>query len=426
MVEIPRLNYEAVPLETKFGWMRGGDRAARCFTAGDGLRRIASRLADSDLIVGDNLTRRLGLGWQGSAAGAAGESLGRTAASLAATGSSAGSGGGAMRGYGDSFVAASNAIPEPVVIGQNSFWGEQADDIGRAARHHVGTDFGIQSDFTRRLAEYRAADQAATEALRRHEDATRQSLALYAATVVDPAGGSSGAGGGGQVETAGNSPGPGGPGGGSGPGAVAAGAPGGGAAGAGAGGSGGGGITSAAGAAGSAGSAAAGAGPGDVWTPIGTEAASAPAGLVPGPNGGYVPAANTPAQHIQTSLPVAPSPGTGTRGGYAGGYAGGYRGAGGQEPLAARGGSAAGTAPAGGTGGGGAPGAGRAGAGMPPMGMGGMSPGGQGRDHRNEHFMPSDEPFRVEHLPDGDGFAVSPGVLGVPDPVDGWLPHERW
>lgn len=43
-----------------------------------------------------------------------------------------------------------------------------------------------------------------------------------------------------------------------------------------------------------------------------------------------------------------------------------------------------------------------------PMGMGGGAPGGaQDRSHRNQHFLPDDEPFRVEF----DGLA--PAVLGV-------------
>jgi hypothetical protein len=40
--------------------------------------------------------------------------------------------------------------------------------------------------------------------------------------------------------------------------------------------------------------------------------------------------------------------------------------------------------------------------------MGGGLHGGADRTHRNQHYLPSDEPFAVE--PDD----VSPAVLGVP------------
>jgi hypothetical protein len=47
------------------------------------------------------------------------------------------------------------------------------------------------------------------------------------------------------------------------------------------------------------------------------------------------------------------------------------------------------------------------------MGMGGGARGGEERNHRNQTFIPSDEPFRVEF------FDVTPPVLGV-------RPEEAW
>ncbi|MGQ0480533.1 MAG: hypothetical protein ACT4O0_05815, partial [Pseudonocardia sp.] len=49
-------------------------------------------------------------------------------------------------------------------------------------------------------------------------------------------------------------------------------------------------------------------------------------------------------------------------------------------------------------------------AGMPPMGMGASGFGADSRTHRNQTYLPDDEPFRVEFTD------FAPPVLGVPEP----------
>jgi len=81
--------------------------------------------------------------------------------------------------YGDSFNAAKNAIQPVPDAGQNSWWGRQADAAGASLNDTFGSTFGVQSDYSKRLAAYRAADQAANDALVRHETTTRTVLTAY-------------------------------------------------------------------------------------------------------------------------------------------------------------------------------------------------------------------------------------------------------
>ncbi|MGQ0482491.1 MAG: hypothetical protein ACT4O0_15890 [Pseudonocardia sp.] len=455
MVEIPVFNYDAFSLETKFGWMQAGAGPDSAFVGGDRLRKIADRLTASDRIIGQNMLRRkLGTGWEGTAAAQAGAALNRTADTISAAARAGGSAGGALRGYGDSFVTVRNTIPPPVVIGQNSVLGEMADGLGQALKADVQTDFGIQSDYTRRLAAHAAADAAANQALKAHEEATRQSLTVYASAMpgagapgpAAPGGGADGVldggadgvlGGGVGGRGSATPDGAGGAGGGTSGAAAGAGAAGGG----GMGGSSGG-IGGSGGGVGVGSGGGAGAGDGDGWTPAGTDSASAgPPGLAPGENGGFVPAANALGQHVPPPIALPPTGaeprgrGPGSAGGYraagAGPASGGGGGAG--ASLAARGGAASagaglgsigGSGPVAGPGGVGRGGPG--GMGLPPMGMGGGA-GGQDREHRNQSYVPSDEPFRATDQPDQHGFVATAPVLGVPDAGGGQAPAwERW
>jgi hypothetical protein len=67
----------------------------------------------------------------------------------------------------------------------------------------------------------------------------------------------------------------------------------------------------------------------------------------------------------------------------------------------------------------------------PPIGMGGGTggPGGAGeRQHRNQCYRPSDEPFQIDLDVDENGEAIAPTVLGIatPDAAPRPEPWERW
>jgi hypothetical protein len=463
MEEIPCFYYDSIPLEQKYQWMRSGPGGAASIGFGDGLAQLAADFNASDANIGRNLLqRRLGTEWRGQAATAATEALNRAAAAIAANAVPSTTGRDSSHQYGDSFNATKNAIQPVPDAGQNSWWGRQADAAGASLNDTFGSTFGVQSDYSKRLAAYRAADQAANDALVRHETTTRTVLTAYQNAIT------------GQVAAVGPKAVPGATphGAAGGPGAVGSGAARAGSkagdAGAGTGGRGAaGGQHGADPGAGAAASApptlpstaapsttapatAAPPTPAPTTAPAGFAPLNPPGGgsLMPGPSGGFVPtgpgsgAGSPPPSSIPPPLPPLGG-GYGGPGGYGGagadrhdgpggarpsgtGYGGaGYGGAGGEHggagsgggrPLSPRGGGLPSGEPVGRFAGGGpAEGAGRAGgpAGMAGGGMGGMGGGmgghGQEREHRNSVFIPDDEPFRVEFDD------VTPSVIGLPD-----------
>jgi hypothetical protein len=185
MEDVPCFNYESVPLEQKYQWMRSGPGGAASVGFGDGLARLAADFTASDVSIGQNLLRRgLGAEWQGQAAGAANDALNRAAAVVAANAAPGNAGRDSAHRYGDSFEAAKNAIPPPPSVGQNSWWGNRADELGTALNDTFGSTFGVQSDYAKRLAAHQAADQAANDALRHHESTTRTVLAAYQTAIT--------------------------------------------------------------------------------------------------------------------------------------------------------------------------------------------------------------------------------------------------
>jgi len=438
MDDIPCFYYESASLAQKYQWMHSGPGGSAAVGFGDGLAQLAADFNASDANIGRNLVqRRLGTEWQGQAATSATEALNRAATAIAANAAPGNTGRDSSHQYGDSFNATRNAIQLVPDAGANSWWGRQADAAGTALNDTFGSTFGVQSDYSQRLAAYRAADQVANDALYKHETTSRTVLAAYqgaitgqaAAPTTDRAGtGSDQAPHGGPPPSAHGGPVAGGPGaagvtptsaaGGSGPGSGS-------------------GRTDPTGT-GPGGVAGAGR-PGDGqttevpttapagFTPL-SPASGAPAGLQPGPTGGFVPA-GPGAGSVPPPLPpldggFAGGPGNGGAGyggagygGPAGGAAGygGEGGYGGGRSPAPRGGAGAlaegaGRAPAGGYGSGGE--VGRAGASAGPAGMpmgGGGAAAGEDREHHNTVFLPDDEPFRV------DFDDVTGAVIGLPD-----------
>jgi hypothetical protein len=445
MDKIPCFYYESASLGQKYQWMHTGPGGSAAVGFGDGLAQLAADFNASDANIGRNLVeRRLGTEWQGQAATAATEALNRAATAIAANAAPGNTGRDSSHQYGDSFNATRNAIQLVPDAGANSWWGRQADAAGTALNDTFGSTFGVQSDYSQRLAAYRAADQAANDALYKHETTSRTVLTAYQGAITGQAAapGSGRAGTGDDQPTHGGPP----PGAHGGPAAGTSGAAAAGPA-AGVGAAGGPGPGSGTGrtdptGAGPGGAAGAGrhdAGQGPEapttapagFTPLGP-VSGAPAGLQPGPTGGYVPAGPA-AGSVPPPLPpldggYGGGPGYGGAGygstgyggtGYGGrvdGASGGGGGYGGSRSPAPRGGtgpltegagraSASGSYGAGGEVGRAAPSTGPAGM---PMGGAGAA-GGEDREHRNTVFLPDDEPFRV------DFDDVTGAVIGLPE-----------
>ncbi|WP_156994171.1 hypothetical protein [Pseudonocardia acaciae] len=188
MEPIPCFNYDAFPLEQKHQWMQSGPGGAAAIGFGGGLAQLGADFAASDANVGQNLIqRKLADDWQGSASSAAGDAVNQAAASLAGTSVPGRRGGDSSQQYGESFNVTKNAIPTAPSVGENGFWGRAADELGREFNDMFGSTFGVQSDYSKRLAAHRAADQAANDALRRHEDTARTALTAYQGAITVPA-----------------------------------------------------------------------------------------------------------------------------------------------------------------------------------------------------------------------------------------------
>jgi len=469
--EIPHVNWAAYSLRGKYQMMHEGPGSEAVAPAARTLGVLAPEFgASSDKIQA--ALRGTGVEWQGQAATAFSATMRQAALWAQRSSQASKAGADQVQGYGSSYDTTRNKIPSPVEIGENSFLGQLADETGGALKDSFGSTFGVQSDYAKRVAAHRAADELANQALVQHENLTRQAVASFPESeptppITNPAAsatsvGGHGAGGGG-MDTGG------GVGNGGGPGAVgqpgdstptpSAGwtpvsPPGGARPGGGPGGGAGSGGPSGAPAPDYAGTGIAGAPapvrplpaggggrrpsvppiPAGTWGlgPVG------PAGSGPGlgPAGsGYGPGAASsgarpsygPGSH-GTSSYGAGSPGTsgygaGTHGtsgyGVSGGpgYSGGP-GSGGARELAARGGP--GFAEPSGRAGLGPPGllaegaaAGRGAAGLGGMAgmppmMGGAGLRGQELEHHNNVFIPSDEPFAV------DADDLVPPVLGEP------------
>jgi hypothetical protein len=458
MAGIGHYNYAGFPLVEKHGWFQSGPGAVAAMQVGDSLKRIAARMDVSDATIGAGfIERKLGTSWEGNAAKAASGAFDRAAAVLASLSTSSLSGGGTAQQFGDSFNVTKNAIPTPPPpVGVNSTVGAGVDSFVDTVRSDTGQDLsviGIQSDYRARLVANQNAEHAANDALQRHENTTRDVLDGYqaaaaptTAAAAQPAAHTSGA-----APTATGGTGFGTQTGGSAAGTWGSGVTGGGA------------VTDGASVGGTATGAAGHPGPTSTGHPGGTSSGTtaAGAGSHSGPATAAASAGSTPSPQVGSgSTPgssggfgangsYGPSSGYGPYGGYgsgggtAGGYlpaggayqpgssswtpssggrysgggtGGGYRDVAGEQHFAPRTGGEPGSAVRGGSGSAGSVGSSSAAAGgrgtspggMAPMGMGGVGAGGGDRQHRNQYYIPEDEPFRIDY-----DFYVAPPVLGA-------------
>jgi hypothetical protein len=415
--DIGDYRWEGFPLEAKVAWMQTGQGSAAVQPGVDALRGMSARYAESHKTVKSELAK-LGISWQGQSADAAAGAVTQIADWVAGAGRTVSGGGGSMGTYASSFDAMKPKI-QPVPVTARPVAGPPGlgDGIGALA--------GFQTDFSRQVEMAAAADAQANAALSAHQRVTRAALASFPPVDPPPAvaagavfsasangvGGNAmgaGAGGGAPTSRAGGSPG----------GSASAGgappAP----AGTGAGSAPTGGPGAGVGARWDHGAATAAAGAGApttdaAWTPLTPRASDAGSGgLVTGPNGGLVP--SPPVRPPLLQAPIHPDvTGRGRFGGPGGPGGFGSRGGLGEgfgPPPAPRTGAGQMSPRVGGDFGvpQSAPGRGTGPAGgAAPMGMGGAGRGGQERTHRNQTFIPSDDPFRVEF------FDVTRPVLGL-------------
>ncbi|HEX4362074.1 MAG TPA: PPE domain-containing protein, partial [Pseudonocardia sp.] len=431
--------------------MHAGPGSAAVAPAARTLGVLAPAFSESSDVIQAAL-RGTGVEWQGQAATAFAAKMTQAAEWAQHSGRTSKAGGDQVQTYATSYDTTRNKIPSPVEVGENSFLGKVADGAGHVLDDSFGSTFGVQSDYARRVAANQAADAVANQALTEHVTLTRQAVASFPDTQPAPPIGTAAA----SATLHGAAHG------GVGPGGAPVGAGGGGSGAVGGVPAGGGGAGAGGGSAGGSGGVGGGAGrvPAEPtpthsagWTPVtpapGSGAGGGAGALLGATDGG---GAGWGGQSGPLSTGVD-GDGSGSRGGLgagsggSGGAGGGYSGSGGfggsgagglggglggGSGLRPRGGAGvggvgsgpggggAGRSPLPGAGGFGGSGFGGSGAGGPGGGMGGMSPMGGGfggaggagdsdHEHRNNVFIPSDEPFVVE-----EGDDVVPPVLGVP------------
>ena len=401
---IPCFDYAHMPLQKKYDMMHSGPGGAAATPQADNLGKLAQRLTMSSDMV-HSTVGAVGVSWQGQAATAFNGSM-QQAGQWAQQGSQTSqTGGGQMHNYASSYEQTKAKIPPPIEVGQQSGRGMLLDGAMGVAKDV----FGVQSDYAKRLAEYQAADRLANAALTAHENTTRQTLEAFP-TVGSAPPITSGTGGAQPGDPGAGPHGASGPGGGAGPGAAGP-AAGGASTGTGAGAGGSAGHASGAGAAGTAGGGAGGTSPSAMpppstattpssFTPLTPQpgAGGGPGGLGVGGLGG--PTGGPGGAGMPASTPMPPMPPMSAGGTHYGGT--GYHGSSGTPP-GPRGGTplpdrtgGAPNSPAGpGETGGGAARS-MPGGGMPMGGMGGMGTGGKDREHRNNIYLPSDDPFHVD------------------------------
>jgi hypothetical protein len=394
--------YVAAPLAQKHQWMHTGKGIAATQSAAEALGQLVPKFAEHATALQAGM-QKLGIAWSGEAATAATTKLQQAASWAEQAGHTSTAGHASVQTYGDSFANTVPRIPEPKPEPDTGAWGNIEDF------------FDMQQDKWDNLAENQKNDRLAVDALDRHERTTREAANSFP-DQLDP-----------QFHTAeadvtqsaaaGPAPGAGAPGGAHSVGVATPGAAGGAAMTPSGAGTGGAGAASPGAAGGSTGGGAAGAGgasaPGATppsWTPLTPAPARAgDAGMGSaghgtggrGPRTGGLGTGGLGSGEPGSGRPLTPRPLSPPVGGGLGpGSSGGGLGRLGDAPPAARGGTAlpgagaTGAAPPAepGVAGGrpGSPGAG----GMPMGGMGGGM-GSQQREHRNNVFVPSDEPFAV-------------------------------
>lgn len=159
---IPEINYPGVPLEQKFQWMQSGPGVGGIEPTATSLGKLSPEFEAS----ADHINQALpeGVTWRGAAATAATESLGSRAQGVKEAGQAGRLGYSLIGDYGTSFAAAKTRIAAPV---EQDWFSRLTDAIH------------LTDDHAKIVAQNQALDDAANRALKDYEDQARRSLATF-------------------------------------------------------------------------------------------------------------------------------------------------------------------------------------------------------------------------------------------------------
>jgi DNA-binding SARP family transcriptional activator len=178
----PPIRYEGFSLAEKYGWTQAGMGAAATEPAAAAFRALAPTFEETSNDVRKAL-EGIGVTWQGQAANATGAALRQAAQSASLGGEASRTGGSKIELVGESWTNTRPRIAAPIEVGERNFrdWAIDGFDAATAGI------FDIQSDYRKRLYAYQAADTAANEALRAHEQNVRNAVATFPDVGARPA-----------------------------------------------------------------------------------------------------------------------------------------------------------------------------------------------------------------------------------------------
>jgi hypothetical protein len=196
-IGITGARYEGFDLATKYGWMQQGQGANAVAPGGDYLSQMAQDYGQSDTNIRTQLAR-LGVSWTGQASQAASAGLTQLADYAQSANQTSTAGSASLGQYGESFAELKPKVPKPVEVGQQSWGGRILD----GAMGVADGAFGIQSDYRARLRQYQRQDAQANQALYAHQRNTQSVLDGFKAgdpvPTVAASGSDAGPGGGGR------------------------------------------------------------------------------------------------------------------------------------------------------------------------------------------------------------------------------------
>jgi uncharacterized protein YukE len=178
---IPHINWPGYVLQDKFNMTHTGPGASAATAAAQAMAELAPQFAESATRV-QSILASVGVSWQGEAATAFTQVMQQMGQWAEQSSPTSQKGGNHIQTYASSYDTAKNSIPNPAElrpVGSESGWGLAADVTGGVLKNQFGTTFGVQSDYSKRLAALQAANDQANRALTAHEQATRDAIAQF-------------------------------------------------------------------------------------------------------------------------------------------------------------------------------------------------------------------------------------------------------
>ncbi|GAA5169913.1 hypothetical protein GCM10023321_66230 [Pseudonocardia eucalypti] len=186
--EFTDYRWEGFQLAEKYRWVHQQPGAGAVRVGTQILERLAGMYGESETTLGKGLGQ-LRVDWLGGAADSASGALTNLASWTKHGQLSGQTGGGRVDRYGRSFDQMAPKIPPPVDVGENSFWGSTLDgavDAINWGASDAAKAASPQSDYRKRLLEEARRDKIANDALYAHQASTVAEVAGFPRTAPPP------------------------------------------------------------------------------------------------------------------------------------------------------------------------------------------------------------------------------------------------